>query len=129
MVHWQDIAEKFYPQRADFTVHRIIGEEFADHLYTSYPLIVHRELSSAIAAMLRKRDEEWFRMSVDEDENLSRAAKLWLEEMTRRQRRAMYDRRAAFIRATTQGDADFTAFGPCFTPLWTGWHPAKPPLR
>ena len=128
MVHWQDIAEQFYPQRADFTVHRIIGEEFADHLYSSYPLLVHRELSSAIAAMLRKRDEEWFRMSVDEDKNLSRAAKLWLEEMTRRQRRAMYDRRSMFIRSTTQGDADFAAFGQCCISRDIDWNKIKPHL-
>jgi hypothetical protein len=39
---WQEIAENFYPQRADFTLTRYIGQEFAEHLYSSYPIIVHR---------------------------------------------------------------------------------------
>lgn len=111
MTHWQDIAEQFYPQRADFTSYRILGEEFADHLYSSYPILVHRELSSSIASMLRKRDTQWFRMTVEDDEDLSLGGKQWLEMATKRQRRAMYDRRAKFIRATTEGDSDYAAFG------------------
>ena len=50
---WQDIAENFYPQRADFTIRRYVGEEFAEHLYSSYPILVHRDLSNSFAAMLR----------------------------------------------------------------------------
>jgi hypothetical protein len=128
LTHWQDIAENFYPQRADFTILRTVGEEIAGHLYSSYPLIVHRELSSAIAAMLRKRDEEWFQMTVEEDEHLTRDGKAWLEEMTRRQRRAMYDRRSMFIRATTEGDADFTAFGQCVISREIDWSKERPHL-
>ncbi len=128
LTHWQDIAEQFYPQRADFTVHRIIGEEFADHLYSSFPLLVHRELSNAFASMLRRRDQEWFRMTVEDDENLSRGAREWLEVMTKRQRRAMYDRRSQFIRATSEGDADFAAFGQCLISREIDWNKASPHL-
>ena len=128
LTHWQDIAEQFYPQRADFTIHRIIGEEFADHLYSSYPLLVHRELSSSFASMLRKRDENWFRMTVEDDENLSLSSQQWLEVMTKRQRRAMYDRRSQFIRATTEGDADFAAFGQTCISREIDWRKQSPHL-
>lgn len=111
--HWQDLAENFYPQRADFTIRRYIGEEFAEHLYSSYPIIVHRDLSNSFAAMLRPRAKQWFEISVEDEDNLSRAAKMWLQAATKKMRGAMYDRRAQFIRATSEGDADFALTGQC----------------
>jgi hypothetical protein len=108
---WQEIAENFYPQRADFTIRRHVGEEFAEHLYSSYPILVHRDLSNSFAAMLRPRAKEWFHISVDEPDSLSMNAKRWLAWATKRMRESMYDRRAQLIRATSEGDADFSAFG------------------
>ena len=110
---WQELAENFYPQRADFTINRYIGEEFAEHLYSSYPIIVHRDLSNSFAAMLRPRAKTWFEVSVDNEEDLGQEAKQWLQWATKRQRSAMYDRKAQFIRATSEGDADFALTGQC----------------
>ena len=125
---WQEISENFYPQRADFTLTRYIGEEFAEHLYSSYPIIVHRELSTSFAAMLRPRDKEWFQVSVHDADSLSLASKAWLQFATKRQRWAMYDRLACFIRATTEGDADFAAFGQCCISQEINWNLATPHL-
>ncbi len=125
---WQEIAENFYPQRADFTLTRYIGEEFANHLYSSYPLLVHRDLSNAFAAMLRPRRQDWFAVSVDDDEDLSKGALEWLEFATGRMKRAMYDRKAQFIRATSEGDADFAAFGCCCITRETNWNAERPHL-
>lgn len=126
---WQEIAENFYPQRADFTLTRYIGEEFAEHLYSSYPLMVHRDLSNAFATMLRPRAKEWFQMTVAEDEHhLSKEAKTWLEHKTMTMRSAMYDRRTHFVRATTEGDADFAAFGQCCIQREINWNAAAPHL-
>ncbi len=125
---WQEIAENFYPQRADFTLTRYIGEEFAEHLYSSYPIIVQRELSSTFAAMLRPRAKDWFEMAVDEMDAVSKAGKEWLQWATRRMRAAMYDRRAQFIRATTEGDADFSAFGQCCISREIVWNAPAPHL-
>lgn len=126
MTHWQDIAEQFYPQRADFTAYRILGEEFADHLNSSYPILVHREMSSAIASMLRKRDTQWFRMDVEDNDDLDIDSKRWLEWATKRQRRAMYDNQTQFVRATTEGDADFSAFGQCAISNEINWNARQP---
>lgn len=125
---WQEIAENFYPQRADFTLTRYIGEEFAEHLYSSYPIIVHRELSTSFAAMLRPRSKEWFQVSVDEVDKLSQAGKEWLAWATQRQKWAMYDRMACFIRATSEGDADFAAFGQCCISQEINWNMPQPHL-
>lgn len=125
---WQDIAENFYPQRADFTIRRYIGEEFAEHLYSSYPILVHRDLSNSFAAMLRPRAKEWFQISVDDEDTVSLAGRAWLEEQTKRMRAAMYDRRAHFIRATSEGDADFAAFGQCIISREMNWNTTRPHL-
>lgn len=125
---WQEIAENFYPQRADFTLTRYIGEEFAEHLYSSYPIIVHRELATSFAAMLRPRAKDWFAIDVDESDKLSHQGKEWLQWATKRQKWAMYDRLACFIRATTEGDADFAAFGQCCISQEINWNTNIPHL-
>lgn len=107
----QEIAENFYPIRADFTRTIYVGEEFAKNLTSSYPLIVHRELSGAFSGMLRPRDTPWFEVTVDRPERLDKAGKVWLQSATDAQRRAMYDRTTQFQRATKEADADFAAFG------------------
>lgn len=125
---WQEIAENFYPQRADFTIRRYIGEEFAEHLYSSYPILVHRDLSNAFAAMLRPRTKEWFEIHVDEMDKVSNAGKQWLEWAQKRMRSAMYDRRAQFIRATSEADSDFAAFGQAIITREINWNATTPHL-
>lgn len=108
---WQTIAENFYVERSDFTSVRNLGSEFASHLTSSYPLLVRRELTDAISTMLRT--DNWFSLSIEQDENLDNEGREWLEWATKVQRKAMYDRKAQFIRATKEADADFSAFGQC----------------
>lgn len=110
---WQTIADNFYVERADFTAVRTVGEEFAAGLYSSYPLIVRRELGNSFSSMLRRKDQEWFKVSVDHPERLDNAGREWLEWATGVQRRAMYDRASQFVRATKEGDQDYAAFGQC----------------
>src|SRR5687768_4100792 len=61
----QDLAENFYPMRADFT--RTLNlEEFAGNLMDSYPVQAHEQLSNAIESMLRQGP--WFSVRTgDED--------------------------------------------------------------
>lgn len=109
---WQSEAEAFHVMRADFTRVRYVGEEFASFLMTGRPARCHRELKNAFSAMLRPRDQQWFHAKTDsETVNEDRDAKLWLEWASKTQRRAMYDRRANFVRSTKEGDGDFAAFG------------------
>ncbi len=109
---WQEVAENFYPQRADFTVMRSLGAEFASNLTTSYPILAQRALADSFSGMLRPRDKLWAAMYSEAAEN-DNASKRWLEWASQVQKRAMYDRKAGFIRATKEGDGDFSAFGQC----------------
>ena len=108
---WQEIGDNFYPQRADFLKIHDLGDEFAAHLMTSYPVLAHRDLADSFTGMLRPRSKKWFSTSVIDDERLSNGAKRWLEYASNVQFRAMYDRAAMFTRATKEGDHDYAAFG------------------
>jgi hypothetical protein len=113
MTLWQEIAENFYPERADFTATKSLGDEFADHLETSYPLLARRDLGNQIGGMLRPTSKDWFKIIKQYDENLDIEAKAWLEWAAKTQKRAMYDPVAMFTRATKEGDHDWAAFGQC----------------
>jgi hypothetical protein len=118
---WQDVAENFYPERADFTVVRQVGDTFAENLLSGRPLLVRRELGNAFSSMLRPRDRQWFSITIDREERLDRAGREWLEWASNVQRRAMYDRRAQFVRATKEGDNDFASFGQCVISKEVNW--------
>ena len=110
---WQEIAENFYPERADFTISRSLGVNFADNLTTSYPILTRRDLGNAFSQMLRPTEKSWFHMAVTDDEVIDMQSKAWLEWAEKIQRRAMYDRSTQFIRATKEADHDFATFGQC----------------
>ena len=109
---WQEIAENFYPERADFTSPHNFGDDFAAHLMDSFPVLMRRELANSISAMLRPRDRPWFRSTTLDDaiDDEEKNAK-FLEYIRDTMRRKIYDARSQFIRATKQADHDFVTFG------------------
>lgn len=107
----QEIAENFYPERADFTITQNLGDEFAPNLMTSYPLLVRRDLGDQIGVMLRPTAKEWFHQKPTDDDRETHEAKLWLEWANKRQRKIMYSPSSKFTRATKEADHDFAAFG------------------
>ena len=129
---WQSIADNFYPERADFTNIRNIGDDMASHLMTSSPAIARRDLGNAFSSMLRPTAKDWFHVGTSRPDTQDTEAKRWLEWASKLQKNAMYDRPAQFNRATKEGDHDFAAFGQCVistelnlktnTLLYRSWH-------
>lgn len=110
----QTIAENFYPERADFTTTRSLGEEFAANLMSGFPVLARRDLANALSSMLRPPGEKWFHArTTNEKINEDAAALTWLDRASDVLRDLMYERRSQFIRAMKQGDNDFAAFGQC----------------
>jgi hypothetical protein len=110
----QEIADQFYVERADFTLTRSIGTDFAAHLMSSYPMQCRRELGNLFSTMLRPTARPWFHVRLrHEDKEPDNETRAWLQWMEETQRRAMYDDRSLFVKATKQGDHDFAAFGQC----------------
>lgn len=108
---WQTMAENFYPMRADFTRVRGMSEEFASYMMTGRPAMAHRDLANALPAMMRP-PKQWLWVRTNDDNiNEDRQARAYLDWMSQRQYRAMYDSRGNFVRACKEGDGDYTAFG------------------
>ena len=108
---WQEIAEQFYPERADFTVVRSIGDDYASHLSSSYPLLCRRDLGDQLSVMLRPTQKAWFHMMPRDTSIQDNTSKRWLQWAEGVQRRAMYDTDAVFTRAAKEADHDFASFG------------------
>lgn len=107
----QEVAENFYPERADFTLRRQLGYDFAANLTTSYPILCRRELGDQIESMLRPYGKPWFHMRPVDMSIEDTESKQWLQQAETAQRRAMYDRVTQFTRAMKEGDHDFATFG------------------
>lgn len=107
----QEIAENFYPERADFTIMQYQGKDFASNLTTSVPVIARRDLGNIFSGMLRPTDKKWFYTRVQDFDTVDQEGRIWLEWATGLQYNAMYDRVSNFVRATKEGDHDFAAFG------------------
>lgn len=108
---WQEIAENFYPERADFTVNRSMGTDFAAGLATGYPVLARRDLGNSLGGMLRPSNKPWAHPRVAQWDQVSTEARAWLDRAEDRQQRAMYHRATNFTRATKEADHDFTTFG------------------
>ena len=104
---YQILADNFYPERSDFTVTRNVGQELADQLVDSYPILVRRDLGDSLSAMLR--DGDWFEMGVNSEPD--QPGKMWLQWASKKLKTLMDDRSSNFERATKEGDHDFITFG------------------
>jgi hypothetical protein len=110
---WQEVAEQFYVERATFTIARSLGQDFASHITSSYPLTCRRELGNQISTMLRDQSRPWFHPVRRHVKKESSEVKAYLEGWQEIQRLAMYDQASLFVKSCKQGDHDFAAFGQC----------------
>lgn len=111
MAYFQELAEQFYPQRADFTHVRNIGAEFGTGLMTSAPIIAARDLGNAFGSMLRPTAKQWAKTRSNRPDKEDTEAKQYLSWLQGLQRNAMYDSKAQLVTATKQADMDFAVFG------------------
>ena len=128
----QEIAEHFYPEVAEFTTRRDLGDDFAGHLMSGYPTLVRRDLGDSLGAMLRPKSKQWFHIGADREEKEDHAARSWLDWCQGVQKRAMYDGATGFTRAVKEGDHAFATFGAAIisietnrrdnTLLYRHWH-------
>lgn len=117
--HWQELAERLLPRRADFTVTTQTGARRTDQILDSTPLQARRELASAMFAMLLPTQFKWFKMAtVDEDLMEAPEVSEWFDHVEERMWRAIYDPRARFMEAAGETIDDLVTFGT--SPLFSG---------
>lgn len=107
----QTIAELVYPERANFTVSRVEGDEYADNLYESIPAQNRRDLAGAMGSILRPRGKEWFKPSPGDDWRKTARALAWCDMARDTMRRLLYSERSKFSKVMADADDDFVSFG------------------
>lgn len=109
---WQEIAELSYPERADFTVQRTLGSDFACNLINSHPLIARRESATIMSTMMFPKNQVWAHVKAKQDgDDKIIGNTRWLEFATKQMREAMYNFNAKLTRALTEACNDLWAFG------------------
>ena len=106
---WQTVGDQFAPDLADFTSTITLGEDYAADLMTSYPLLVARDLTDQLGAMLRPSMKDAAVMYVEGLED--HEGKAWLEWASKVLRRAVYDRAAQYTVAAKMSERHFSLFG------------------
>lgn len=107
----QTIAELCYPERANFTVSRIEGDEYVRNLYDSGPAQMRRDLAGAIGAILRPRGKEWFRPTPADEWRRTDRGMAWCDFARDVMRRILYSDRSRFQKVMADTDDDFVTFG------------------
>lgn len=107
----QTLAEACHPARANFTVSRTEGDEYATDMYESVPAQNRRDLAGAIGAILRPRGKEWFKPIPQDDWRKTTRAMAWCDQARDVMRRLLYNERTRFQKASQDGDDDFVTFG------------------
>jgi hypothetical protein len=112
MSTWQELAEIFLPNRADFTAEHTEGSERTDGLWDNGPQLSARGLTSAIATMLRPPGKQWFKAKAKKSQlNLVEEVRLWLYQVTQITYEALYDPRVNADKTLSEVDADLVVFG------------------
>lgn len=135
---WQQAAEQFYPERADFYLGDLKygdnDERVRDGQITDYPSLVRRNLANQVSAMLRPRGIVWFHLQTQFQKiNEAQRPKIWLEAGSERLRLILYNTGGGFVDSTDSCDNDLVTFGngilqPTYNSrrdglLWRNWHP------
>lgn len=112
MRFFQDVAEHFYPERAEFTTEHTLGEDFASRLYASEPALFRRDFGNYLDAALRPWGRQWFKIK-PRDPRLGKilSVQQYLDTRTEITTQLLKDRRSNFDNAARAGDHDWATFG------------------
>lgn len=108
---WQELAEHYHPQRAEFTRVRSDQAEYAEDTFDSAPITHCRDFTLALGAILRPPGKPWFDLrSLDEFRNTENAIH-WFTKVRDCMRNYMYASAARFQRSVQEADRDFVVLG------------------
>lgn len=110
LLMWQELAEHFYYDRAQFTGPLSLGAEYAQQAYSSDGALYRREMGNLFGPMMRPVDFFEIKAS-DDDRNKNSEARGWLQDKTKLMRTVMFSQAARLYTSTTLTDHDFVTFG------------------
>lgn len=94
---WQQIAERVWPQMADFNTIRSQGERRTEKMFDATAALAAQKAVSAISAFVWPANQRYQRLTTsDPSLNKAQRVKQWMDEATDALFRARYSPRAAF---------------------------------
>lgn len=110
--HWQEIAERIWPDRALFQGERTGGEKRTEKVFESTPALALTRFAAAMEAMLTPRTQRWHRLTasdpkLQDDSEVQR----YLDEVTDILFRARYAPKANFASQQHEAYLSNGAFG------------------
>jgi len=109
---WQELADIFQPNRAEFTSQHVAGDRRDEGLFSSEPQLAARGLASAVSSMLRPPGRRWFKaFAVDPQLQALEHVQQWLYLVTEITYSALYDYRANTEKMLSEVDTDLVTFG------------------
>lgn len=110
LLMWQEMAENFYYDRAQFTGSTVLGQEYAIQATASDGALYRREMANLFQPMMRPSD--FFEVkAADDDRNKNSEARGWLQDATVLMRKVMYATAAQLSRSSSLTDHDYVTFG------------------
>lgn len=111
--HWQELAERIWPDRASFTVRdRTPGEKRTERMFDATAALALTRFSAAMESMLTPRTAKWHKLRVaDDDLNESPAVQRYLDAVTDILFRVRYSARANFASQANESYMGIGAFG------------------
>jgi hypothetical protein len=111
--HWQELAERIWPDRASFTVKdRTPGEKRTDRMFDATAALALTRFAAAMESMLTPRTAKWHRLSVaDEELNQNPAVQRYLDQVTQILFRVRYSARANFASQMHEAYMSLGSFG------------------
>lgn len=111
--HWQEIAERIWPDRAQFTSKdRTPGEKRTERMFDATAALALTRFAAAMESMLTPRTAKWHRLRVpDEDLNAHPAIQRYLDEVTNILFRVRYSARANYASQMHESYMSLGSFG------------------
>lgn len=112
--HWQELAERIWPDRALFTQKKAWteGEKRTDKIFDATAALALTRFAAAMESMLTPRTAKWHRLRVsDEELNESPVVQRYLDEVTSILFRVRYSPQANFASQAHEGYMSIGAFG------------------
>lgn len=111
--HWQELAERIWPDRALFTTRdRTPGEKRTERMFDATAALALTRFAAAMESMLTPRTAKWHKLRVaDDDLNQSPAVQRYLDEVTNILFRVRYSARANFASQMHEAYMSLGSFG------------------
>lgn len=111
--HWQEIAERIWPDRALFTTRdRTPGEKRTERMFDSTAALALTRFAAAMESMLTPRTSKWHRLRVgSEDLDQLPAVQRYLDEVTNILFRVRYSARSNFASQMHEAYMSLGSFG------------------